>query len=67
MRRRNWRVIITGFVLLLGVLAFYFYMLSIASKSNNPAELMRTVGQVAGAVGGIAIAMMIFGLIGRKE
>jgi len=49
------------------VLAFYFYMLSIASKSNNPAELMRTVGQVAGAVGGIAIAMMIFGLIGRKE
>ena len=67
MRRRNWRVIITGFVLLLVVLAFYFYMLSIASKSNNPAELMRTVGQVAGAVGGIAIAMMIFGLIGRKE
>ena len=67
MRRRNWRVIITGFVLLLVVLAFYFYMLSIASKSNNPAELMRTVGQVAGAVGGIAIAMMIFGLIGKKE
>ena len=67
MRRRNWRVIIVGFVLILVVLAFYFYMLSIAPRSNNPAELMRTVGQVGGAVGGIGVAMMIFGLIGKKE
>jgi hypothetical protein len=67
MRRRNWRVIITGLVLL-GVAAgfFLFAQADMAPKSNDPAEMMRTVGQVAGAAGGISIVMIIFGLIGRK-
>jgi hypothetical protein len=27
---------------------------------------MRTVGEVSGAVGGISLVMIVFGLIGRK-
>ena len=47
-------------------MAFYLGMLSIAPKSNDPAALMQTVGTVSGAVGGIALVMIIFGLIGKK-
>lgn len=66
MRRKNWRIVIVGFVLIIMALAFYFYMLSIASKSNDPAALMQTVGTVAGVVGGISLVMIIIGLIGKR-
>ncbi|HXI91878.1 MAG TPA: hypothetical protein VNO24_17830 [Blastocatellia bacterium] len=66
MRRKNWRIVVVGVVLIVMALAFYFYMFSIASKSNDPVALMQTVGQVAGVVGGISIAMIIIGLIGKK-
>ena len=66
MRRKNWRIVVVGVVLIVMALAFYFYMLSIASKSNDPVALMQTVGQVAGVVGGLSIAMIIIGLIGRR-
>ena len=66
MRRKNWRIVIVGIVLIVIALGFYLFMLSIASKSNNPAELMKTVGTVAGVVGGLSIAMIITGLIGKK-
>ena len=66
MRQKNWRVVIVGGVLILMALAFYLGMLSIAPKSNDPAALMQTVGTVSGAVGGIALVMIIFGLIGKK-
>ena len=66
MRRKNWRLAIVGFVLFDCAIAFYFYMLSIASKSNDPAALMQTVGTVSGAVGGISLVMTILGLRGKK-
>lgn len=66
MRHKNWRVVIVGFVLILIAVAFYFFMLSIASKSNDPAALMQTVGEVAGVVGGLSFVMIIIGLIGKK-
>jgi hypothetical protein len=66
MRHRNWRVAITGFVLLLLALGFYFFMLSIASTSNDPATLMRTVGMVSGVVVGVSLVMVLLGLIGKK-
>ncbi len=66
MRRRNWRIVVVGFVLIVISLAFYFFMLSIASKSNDPVALMQTVGTVAGAIGGLSLAMIIVGLIGKK-
>jgi len=66
MRRKNWRIVVVGVVLIVMALAFYFYMLSIASKSNDPVALMQTVGQVAGVVGGLSFTMIIIGLIGKK-
>jgi len=66
MRRKNWRIVIVGFVLIFISVGFYFFMLSIASKSNDPAALMQIVGQVAGAVGGLSLVMIIIGLIGKK-
>jgi hypothetical protein len=66
MRRKNWRIVIVGFVLMIIAAGFYLFMLSIASKSNNPAALMQTVGQVAGAVVGLSVVMIIIGLIGKK-
>ena len=66
MRRRNWRIIIVGFVLIVIALGFYFFMLSMASQSTDPAALMQTVGTVAGAAVGISLVMIVIGLIGKK-
>ena len=66
MRRRNWRVITAGFILIVLALGFYFFMLSIAATSTDPVALMQTVGPVAGAAVGISLAMIIVGLIGKK-
>jgi len=67
MRQRNWRVVIVDIVLAVLTVGFYFFMLSIASSSNDPAVLMQTVGTVTGAVVGISLAMIIIGLIGKKS
>jgi len=66
MRRRNWRVVITGFVLIMLAAGFFFFMTSVASSSSDPVEMMRTVGSVSGTLVGISVAMIIFGLIGKK-
>jgi len=66
MRTRNWRIVIVGFVLGVIGVAFYLFMLSIASRSTDPAALMQTVGQVSGVAGGLGVAMIVIGLIGKK-
>jgi len=66
MRQKNWRMVITGFVLIVIALGFYLFMLSIASNSTDPVVLMQTVGMATGVLGGISIAMIIIGLIGKK-
>ena len=67
MRQRNWRVVIVGIVLIVLAIIFYLFMLSTAPKSNDPVALMRTVGMVSGAIGGLAVVMILFGLIGKKS
>jgi hypothetical protein len=66
MRRKNWRIVIVGFVLIVLALGFYFFMLSIAPTSNDPVALMQTVGTVSGAAVGLSLVMIIIGLIGKK-
>lgn len=66
MRKRNWRVVFTGVLLMVLAAGFFFFMLTIAPQSTDPAEVMRTVGQVSGAMVGISVAMIVFGLIGKK-
>jgi len=66
MRQRNWRLIIVGLVLIVAAAGFFLFMMGMAPRSNDPKAMMETVGEVSGAVGGIAVVMVVFGLIGRK-
>ena len=65
-RPTNKRAVAIGSVLLALAAAFFLFMLSIASRSNDPVALMRTVGTVSGVVGGLAIALIVFGRFGRQ-
>jgi hypothetical protein len=66
MRQKNWRVVIVGIILSVLAVLFYLFMMSTAAKSNDPVALMRTVGTVSGVIVGLAIVMIIVGLIGKK-
>ena len=67
MRRKNWRLVIVGVVLVGLCIGFFVFMLGVAPRSNDPETLMRTVGQVSGVVGGIGLVMIGLGLVGRKR
>ena len=67
MRRTNWRIAIVGLILIIGAVAFFLGMETMAPKSNDPVAMMRTVGQVAGVGGGVGLAMLAVGLVGRRK
>lgn len=68
MRRKNIRVVVTGLVMLVLAGGFFFGMdAALAPRSNDPVAMMRTVGQVSGAVAGLGAVMIVFGLIGRRQ
>lgn len=67
MRPRNGRLVTVGVVLIVLALGFFFFMLGMAPKSNDPTALMQTVGTVSGMVGGLAVALIAIGLVGRKS
>lgn len=66
MRKRNWREIYTGLVLLIVAIGFFFFMMAIARASND----FETATHTAGAISGLAIAFGVFmiakGLIGKS-
>jgi hypothetical protein len=67
MRKTNWRLVTVGVILLDFAVVFFLEVLDMTPRANGPGELMRRVGQVAGAVGGISIVIIIFGLVGKKS
>ena len=66
MRKRNWRLVGFAVFLLILAIGFYFFMLTIARTSLDPVAMMETVGSASGTVGGLSIALIIIGLIGKK-
>ncbi len=66
MRRRNWRVVTAGIILIALAIGFFMLMSSMASQSTDPAALMQTVGTVSGAAIGISLVLIVIGLIGKK-
>jgi hypothetical protein len=64
----NARVIATGVLMIALALGFFFYMgAALAPKSNDPAVMMQTVGEVSGAVGAIGIVMILFGVFKKRR
>jgi hypothetical protein len=64
----NLRVVLTGVLMIVMALAFFFGMeVALAPKSNDPAAMMQTVGTVSGAVGGIGLVMVVFGALRKKK
>ena len=66
MRQKNWRVVIVGGVMIALAVGFFLFMMGLAPQSTDPQQLMSIVGQVSGVVIGIAIAMIIYGFVGKK-
>lgn len=66
MRQRNWRLVGTGLLLLVLAIGFFFFMLPLGGSSNDPVMFTKLIGQVSGVVGGLSVALVIFGLIGKK-
>ncbi len=62
---RNKRLTLTGAFLIALAIAFFLFFLSVASKSNDPVKLLRTVGTVSGVLAGLGIALLVLGRPGR--
>jgi hypothetical protein len=67
MRRINRRVVMVGAVLIGLAAAFFFAMGAMAPKSNDPAAMLRTVGEVSGVLAGVGLVMIVLGLVGKKS
>ena len=66
MRRKNWRFVGAGGMLLALAGVFFLMMMSMAPKSTDPVALMRIVGQVSGVAGGVGIFLIVLGLVGKQ-
>jgi hypothetical protein len=63
----NVRVILTGVVMIVAALGFFFYMETFMPRSNDPAGMMQIVGEVSGFVGALGLVMIVFGLFRKKR
>jgi hypothetical protein len=63
----NVRVVLTGAVMIAMALGFFFYMETFIPRSNDPAGMMQTVGEVSGAVGAIGLVMIAYGIFKKKS
>ncbi|HSL29936.1 MAG TPA: hypothetical protein VK900_12105 [Anaerolineales bacterium] len=66
MRRRNWRFVGTGLLFIFLAIGFYFFMMTVASASTDPVEVMRIVGGASGTVIGLSTFLILLGLVGKK-
>jgi hypothetical protein len=63
----NIRVISAGALLVVLATGFFLYMSTMMPRSNDPVEMMRTVGMVSGGAAGLGLVMILFGLFRRKR
>jgi hypothetical protein len=66
MKAANPRAVFGGAVLLVLAIGFFLLMMTMAPRSNDPVELMRTVGTVSGVCGGIAVWLMAIGFFKKR-
>jgi hypothetical protein len=64
----NMRVIFTGALMIVLALGFFFYMMeALMPRSNDPAGMMQTVGEVSGFVGALGLVFIVFGVFKKKR
>jgi hypothetical protein len=64
----NVRVILAGVFLIVFGLGFFFYMMeTLMPRSNDPAGMMQTVGEVSGFVGALGLVFIVFGVFKKKR
>jgi hypothetical protein len=63
----NKRVVATGAAMIVLAIGFFLYMLTFAPRSNDPATMMQTVGEVSGAIGAIGLVMIVAGALRRRR
>jgi hypothetical protein len=66
MRRRNWRVVFAGVLLLVMAVVFYNILSTMAPQSTDPVEMMGIAGSISGTAIGIGVVMILIGLLGKK-
>ena len=66
MRKRNWRFIVTGAILIVGAGAFFLEMKGFAPQSHDPVEMMKTVGQASGVAAAIGAVLVALGVVGKR-
>ncbi len=64
MRQKNWRLIVSGPIFMLGAVAFFWVMAGQMTQSTDPSGMMRDVGEVSGLIGTIGLALLVAGLLG---
>lgn len=67
MRKRNWRLVIVGILFIVLAFAVFLFVPSLGAYSTDPVEFTRLIGQVAGVIIGVSVALIIIGLIGKKD
>jgi hypothetical protein len=66
MRQKNWPLIITGIVMIVLAVGLFFGMsVLVAQGGALPSDLEKT-GGLSGTAIGVALAMLVYGLIGKK-
>lgn len=66
MRQRNWRLVIVGIFFIVVGFAVFLFVPSLGAFSTDPVEFTRLIGQIAQFIIGVSVALIIFGLIGKK-
>lgn len=68
MRKRNPVLIRLGiFAIAVGAIFFLAASMWLAPESNDPVELMRIAGQASGVAVGLGLAMLLLGIVGKKQ
>jgi hypothetical protein len=63
----NMRVIVTGAMMIVAALGFFYYMGTLMPNSTDPAGMMQTVGAVSGFVGALGLVFILFGVFRKKR
>jgi hypothetical protein len=67
MRQRNWRLVMVGIFLIVIAFAIFLFVPSLGAYSTDPVEFTRSIGQISQVIIGLGVAMVIFGVIGKKS